>query len=493
MPPTLPSSLPHRLVLRVGFASLLLATLAPVAGWAADPALRNALERQVRAAGQAASSLGIHVVEVGTGEAVYGHNARTLLVPASNQKLLTTALALDTLGATFSFETPVGIQGEVREGVLYGDLAVRGGGDPTISGRFEAGDPFGAFRRWARALLARGIREVTGDLYLEHGLFEDAVIHPDWPREQLMWWYEAPVAALSFSDNVFLLRAWGAARAGSAGVVQTVPRLPMIQVRNTLATTSDRRQHHVRVHREPFGRVVEVSGRALLRSRPTEVWVTVNDPVEYFGAALREALAEEGIAIHGSTRPVERLPGPWWELVTLHRTAILPALDVTNKRSQNFYAETLLKLAGAELCGRGSWDGGRQALEQFLITKVGWQEGSFRLADGSGMSRNNRMTAQQLTQLLEYMYGHRYGWEFLASLPYSGEPEASLSRRLTDPPYRGNVFAKTGTLGGVSALSGYAKGGSGKIYAFSILGNRTTAGDGRQVQDRFLRALIDNG
>jgi serine-type D-Ala-D-Ala carboxypeptidase/endopeptidase (penicillin-binding protein 4) len=470
----------------------LVAFLLSAPSQAVDPALRAALERQVRAAGAAVAHLGVHVVDLTTGETVYAHNPDTLMIPASNQKLLTSALALDTLGPRYFFETPVGIQGEVRDGVLHGDLGVRGGGDPTISGRFEAGDSFAVFRRWAQALSERGIREVAGDLYLEHGLFEDEVVHPDWPREQLMWWYEAPVGALSFNDNVVQLRAWGS-QPGRPAAVEMVPRLPALRLHNGLVTSGERRQHNVRVHRAPFGRTVEVTGRAYRNARPTEVWVTVLDPVEYFGMALRHALAEEGIEIRGQSLPVERLPGPWWELVTAHRTNLLTALDVINKRSQNFYAESVLKLLGAHLCGEGTWEGGRRAVEQFATSRLGWEPGSFRVADGSGMSRNNRLTPRQLTHLLEHMYGHRYGWEFMVSLPYSGEPEASLSRRLTDPPYRGNVFAKTGTLGGVTALSGYVKGASGTLYAFAIVGNRTSTAEGRRLQDRFLMALIDNG
>jgi D-alanyl-D-alanine carboxypeptidase/D-alanyl-D-alanine-endopeptidase (penicillin-binding protein 4) len=215
--------------------------------------------------------------------------------------------------------------------------------------------------------------------------------------------------------------------------------------------------------------------------------------VAYFGAALRDALAQEGITVQGSTLPVDRLPGPWWELVDSHRTLLISALDVTNKRSQNFYAESLFKLLGARGCNDGSWAGGARVVSDFLVREVGWQRGAFRVADGSGMSRNDRVTPRQLTQLLEHMFDGRWGVEYVRSLPFAGEPDASLHRRLDDPPYRGNVFAKTGTLEGVSALSGYAKGRSGRLYAFSILANAASAWEGRVVQDRIVRALVDNG
>jgi D-alanyl-D-alanine carboxypeptidase/D-alanyl-D-alanine-endopeptidase (penicillin-binding protein 4) len=132
-------------------------------------------------------------------------------------------------------------------------------------------------------------------------------------------------------------------------------------------------------------------------------------------------------------------------------------------------------------------------ISDFLVRRVGWERGDFRVADGSGMSRNDRVSARQLTQLLEYMFGRRTGVEYLRSLPFAGEAEASLHERLDDDPYRGNVFAKTGTLGGVSTLSGYAKARSGRLYAFSILANGAAAWNGRVAQDRIVRALVDNG
>ena len=458
-----------------------------------DSRLRVALAGAVGEAGKGIPNLAVHIADLAEGGVDFAHRADVSLIPASNQKLITTAAALELLGPDYAFETQLGLRGTVSaDGVLSGDLAVRGAGDPTISGR-QDGDVYSAFRRWAAALSRRGVRTVAGDLYLEHGLFEGPTVHPDWPPEQQQWWYEAPVAALSFQDNCVLLRAWGSRQSGARGVLEAVPRVGVLELRNNLRTTSQRGKHNWAVLRRPGSPVVEVSGQLRASSAPLEVWVTVTDPVAYFGAGLRAAFAEEGIEIQGATRPVERLPGPWWELVHTHRTLLPAVLDVTNKRSQNFYAESLFKLMGARLCGAGSWEGGARVVGDFLVRRVGWERGDFRLADGSGMSRSDRVSARQLTKLLEYMFGRRAGVEYVRSLPFAGEPEASLHKRLTDEPYRGNVFAKTGTLSGISALSGYAKARSGRIYAFSILANGGSAWSGRVAQDRIVQALVDNG
>lgn len=454
----------------------------------APTSLALALQAEVGRAQHAASELGVHVVEMDTGETVYDFNADKPRVIASNTKLFTTAAALDAFGPGYFFETRFVLRGKVRNGVLEGDLGVVGGGDPHISGRDYGGDSYGPFRPWAQTLRERGIYRVTGDVYLAHGLFAPPVIHPEWPRDQLTRWYEAPVAALSFSDDCILVRVWPGASGGRPRV-ELVPNVPILRIENTARTTASSRGQQVIIHRTDDTLIVRGSiGR---NSGPVETWVTVPDPVRYFGEGLRAALGEGGVAIGGRLRPVEQLPVSVWERVGVHRTDLLSVIQVTNKRSQNFYAESLAKHLGALRCGHGSWPEGVRAIGEFL-RGTGVPAGSFKMTDGSGMSRENRFAPRHLTTLLRHMFFHPAGREYAQSLPFSGEDMGSWKRRMAAPPYRGNVLAKTGTLSGVSALSGYAKAVSGKSYAFSILLNRTS-GDPRYAQDRIVMALIDHG
>ena len=449
--------------------------------------LQVALQAAVGQAQRAASEIGVHIVELDTGETVYGFNPDQQRVIASNTKLLTTAAALDAFGPGYFFETRFVLRGQVRNGVLEGDLGVVGGGDPHISGRDFGGDPYGAFRPWARALQERGIYRVTGGIYLAHGLFTSPNIHPDWPRDQLTRWYEAPVDALSFSDDCILVRVYPGASGGRPRV-ELVPNVPILQIENT-ARTSPTRGQQVTIHRVDDRLIVR--GAIWQGSGPVETWVTVPDPVRYFGEGLKAALGEGSIQVEGRLHPVEQLPGAIWERVAVHRSDMVSIISVTNKRSQNFYAESLAKHLGAVRCKEGSWPSGVKAVGEFL-RGIGVPPGSFVMSDGSGMSRNNRFTPRHLTTLLRHMFFHPAGREFAQSLPYSGEDNGSWRRRMATAPYRGNVMAKTGTLSGVSALSGYAKAVSGKSYAFSILCNRAS-GDARHAQDRIVMALIDNG
>jgi serine-type D-Ala-D-Ala carboxypeptidase/endopeptidase (penicillin-binding protein 4) len=455
--------------------------------------LASAVEQQVRVGERVVAALGVEVIDVETGDEVYAHLPDNPRILASNTKLFTTAAALDALGPGYFFETRFLARGAVTDGTLAGDLAVIGGGDPNISGRLYEGDPYAVFRQWAAALKARDIHRVDGDLYLDHGMFEGPTIHPDWPARDRQKWYQAPISALSFSDNCLLVRIDPALRAGAPARVEVVPSLPLFKVENRARTSDSWRQHNAGVIRAQEDHRLTVFGSVYRNAGPLETWVAVPDPVEYFGAALRDALAEEGIEVTGRALPVERLPGLTWETVTVFRSDLLTTIGVTNKRSQNFYAESLLKVLGAERCGRGSWEAGIEAVAEFL-ERIGIPRGSYSMVDGSGLSRNNRFTPREVAHLLRTMYFHRYGREFLRSLPFSGEEDLSWRERLAEAPYAGNVFAKTGTIQGVSALSGYAKAGSGKLYAFSILCNDVgSTWAARRLQDRIVAAIIDNG
>jgi len=458
----------------------------------ASATLAEALRHEVDAARRTARGVGVHIVDLAAGDEVFAFEPDQPRILASNTKLLTTAAALAELGPDFRFETRFLMRGEIADGVLRGDVAVVGAGDPNLSGRFSDGDSFAPFRPWARELAARGVRRITGDLVLVNGIFEEPRIHPDWPRDQLTAWYEAPVDALSFNDNCVLVRVRPGSQPGKPVIAEVVPAMGHFEFRNSARTTSGRKRALV-VTRDASSDVLVVSGWIGAGSGPVDVWVAVHDPTAYFAAAVRAALADEGIEL-GEHYRYEHAPLVGiWELVSTHESDLPSTLAVTNKRSQNFYAESLTKLLGYRKHGAGSWENGTRAVREFAVS-LGLSAGAVQLADGSGLSRGDQATPRAMTQLLSRMYFHPYGREFLQSLPYSGESGLAWRRRLATPPYRGNVFAKTGTLNGVSALSGYAKARSGKVYAFSILLNQSRGNGGAHAaQDRIVRALIDRG
>lgn len=483
-------------------ALLLLAGVgAPARGANAIPAVRApgaeplaaALAAEARTTARAARQLGIHVRDLETDAEVLAVAADEPRILASNTKLLTTAAALSAFGPGPLFETRLLARGVVSGGELAGDLAVIGDGDPNISGRQYDGDVYAVFRRWAQALAAHGIRRVTGELLLVNGLFPGPRVHPGWPRDQLTSWYSAPVDALTFNDNCVLVRVRPGKQPGDRARVEVQPRLGYFRILNEATTVATRQEARLFVGRAGERDTIVVRGTVAQGTGASEEWVAVADPPAYFGHALAAALAEEGIAVAGRPREVHGLPAGEWEEIARHQSDLLPTIAVTNKKSQNLYAELLLRTLGQRRAGEGSWEKGVQTVSEFLVG-MGVPPGSFTLADGSGLARDNRMTPRAMTQLLAAMFASPHGREFVLSLPHSGEAGLRWERRLAEPPYRGNVFAKTGMIRGVSTLSGYVKGRSGKVYAFSILCNEIRGlAEAQRAQDRLLRVLVDRG
>jgi len=485
-----------RPLLRAGAAAALLSCLLPAIALGLTRELRVATEQARRVA----PALGVHVVDVASGETVYGFEPDRNRIIASNTKLLTSAAAVDLLTPGHFIETSLRANGLVAGGELQGDLAVVGAGDPSISGRHFGDDALFIFRSWGEQLRAAGVERVSGDLVLVDGLFDAEQVHPDWPRNQLHKWYEAPVSALSFNDNTVWVWVRPGAGSGAPAQAEITPYVPTVKISNRAKTTRHRSKHSIQINRKPGSDVIEVSGWVYSGAEPFVSAVTVPDPELLFGHALIAGLAQSGVTLAGSLRIRNDLPEAPWRVVARHRTSVATVIEVVNKRSQNFYAESLLKLLGALDCGLGSWASGREVVARFL-ERVGIPRGTYIYSDGSGMSRNNQFSPRQLTTLLRHMYFHRDGKAYMQSLAYSGESDfdppwmkSSLSERLEESSYRHNVLAKTGGLNGVSTLSGYVKARSGKLYAFSILCNSAPARwRAVDAQDRIVRTLIDRG
>ena len=426
--------------------------------------------------------MGVQVVRLSDGKTLFERDANRLFLPASNEKLLTSAAALVELGPDYEFRTVVGTSGQ--------DLIVVGGGDPTISGRFTDGDPTVYFRRWARVLKEQHVTRVAGDLVVDDSFFDRQFIHPNWPKSDLGHWYAAPIAALALNDNCIDVRIEPGLKPDAPAKVALIPDTRLFEIANRTKTVGSAKEHAPRVLRAPGRNVIQCDGGFYLHSQPTTSWVTVDDPVMYFATVLREVFAEEGVSIAGRIRRTAGAgQGKEFKPRVVHRFPLLPALGVMNKESQNFCAEQVLKTLGAEH-GDGSWNGGRQVAVQAL-SKLGLDSKGFVLDDGCGLSRSDRVTPQTLTSLLVAMQRGPLGEEFRETLSVAGL-DGTLRKRLTEEPYRGRVWAKTGSITGARALSGYVKCRSGEWLAFSLLVNNPRASV-RTIQDDFCKTLVDLG
>jgi len=491
-------SLRRRLVV---FVVVLSAWSGPVASAAPRTALQRRIDGILSGRALRGTAIGCRVIDVASGKVLYSYHATDPLLPASNMKLATTAAALETLGLDYAFVTRVGLVGR--------DLVVIGAGDPNISGRFHDGNVTAVFEGWAKALAAKGVTRIEGDLIADDTLFDRQYVHPTWPREQLHRWYCAPVGALSLNDNCADVTVLPASRPGLKAVVRVAPPGGYVTIVNAARTVS-RGRLLVSFGRHPGASVITVRGRVPAGARGYTESVTIDDPGAFFAATLKHVLAQHGVTVRGECRPaaaptdLER-----FRPLAEHRSTLVETVKVTNTRSQNFYAECLFKLLGAKSGGApGTFGKGAVAVERFLAMKTGRKTGKtgktgdtnpkfvspvfhFTVADGSGLSRRNRLSAMHITNLLRYMAGRPSAKVFRNSLATAGV-DGGLKRRMAEAPFRGRVHAKTGTIRGVSALSGYADTCDGRTLAFSILINnhRRTAAQMRTLQDDVCRTLV---
>ena len=448
------------------------------------------------------AEVGVAVYDLETGKALYERNAERPLSLASNQKLVTTACALDRLGAGYRFETTLSRTGKLCGEALEGSLVLRGGGDPTISSRFD-GTSDAVLKRFARALHEAGIKRVKGDVIADDRLFDRELRHPGWPRDQADRWYEAPVSALCLGDGCVEVTVAPGARAGAAPTVTLDPATSYFELEVRATTTGVKSEHMIAVDRVAEGarEKLIVRGAVLAGAQSIVATVTVLDPSMVFAATLRERLIAEGVAVDGTFRLAKEgedlaaaVP------LAAHESLLAEALPVVNKRSQNHYAEMILKAIGAHESATskspaaGSFAGGAAAVGRFLVEQ-GIAADSFTVEDGSGLSRGNRMAPRALATLLARMARHKEGGSYIASLAVAGADGSTLHGRLKDPALEGHVYAKTGTIAGVSALSGYVLAGPGdprRGVAFVVLCNHLSGpAHAREAQDRCVEVLAD--
>jgi D-alanyl-D-alanine carboxypeptidase/D-alanyl-D-alanine-endopeptidase (penicillin-binding protein 4) len=433
----------------------------------------------------------IQIVEVDSGRVVAERTPHQPLAPASNMKLFTTAAAIDMLKPSFEVTTAVHARGQIdASGTLNGDLKVVGRGDPTIGGRFHDGAATAVMQDWAADLKRAGIKTVSGDLVFEYGYMDTNYIHPTWPVDQLVNWYEAPVSAFSMQEGCVQVRVLPSSR-GQQCVVQLEPPTSFVNIQNSCRTGGGMPY----ITRQRGSNTIIVRGGVPARSGATEVFVTVENPVHYFASVTNETFAREGIRIMGQIVLTPHDPRPDWRLVTKHTTPLSVLVYVINKKSQNHYAEEVVKMIGAEKRHEGSWAAGTGEVKEWLTGKVGVPANEFSPTDGSGMSRDNRASANAFISLLRYMWKSPWRQEFVSSLPYSGDPDSKFGKHLRNPPFARQVYAKTGYISGVIGLSGYVHAQSGKVYAFSFLFNRYRVGVFAiyQLQDEMLKEIIRSG
>ena len=417
---------------------------------------------------------GVLIRSLDRDETIYAHNEQRLFVPASNQKILTGAAILETLGPDYRYTTTIAASGPITNGVLDGSLLVIGTGDPTFSSRFYD-EPRDAFRAWADSLRAVGVTRVTGGIIAVDTAFAGPTLGEGWMWDDLLGSASAPYGALQFNENVLRLELFPSRTDLQPALVVVRPATQAVRILNDTRTVPAGSVTNLRYLRDDVGTGIVIHGEIAADSDGASRTFAVQDPAAYFAGVLRETLREQGISIEGQVfhhtelEPYDPTLFNTWALFVHHSPPLSEILAGMMKPSQNQLAETMLVTVGREVLGDATADGGAAVVDS-LLTAWDVQPRRYRMADGSGLSRYDLVSPTMLVRVLEHMdlSDHREAW--IAALPIAGR-DGTLENRMRDAPLFERVVAKTGSLSGVRSLSGYLTTQSGERIVFSMLMN----------------------
>lgn len=420
------------------------------------------------------------LIEDEHGRVLAEHNASTLMMPASNRKVLVSAFAAECLGLASTLPTELWIEGDIRGSVLVGDVIIRGGGDPSLGGRYEA-DRDVRLQPFFDALKARGIASVQGDVVADVSLFSRETIPGSWKNDNLGASYAAPVDALAFNENVIGYRA-SSTDCGEVAITVD-PHFVDVSSRVSCADEGELEVHATELNG------LEVSGTFGRKPASANGVVAVEEPGLFAGQALLDLMLRGGIHSSGVVR-LQVEPREWDErLAVIQSPPIYFLLTTVLKNSQNLYAEMLFR-ASALIDAPISYEDARASEKVFLTAGVGLGEGQFYSADGSGLSPENMVTPATMVKAFRHLYEPGRRNVFYSLLATPGE-SGTLRRRL--PGLENRMRGKTGTINGVSSLSGYLLMPDESVRFFSIIVNHhlSTSSVAEAAIDRIVQRLAE--
>jgi len=470
------------LIMKVRIKKILFAAfLCSLFAKAAFAGLSERIDAIINQASQKKVQFGICIVKAETGKAVYSHNAEKAMIPASNMKIVITAAALEYLGADYEYKTKVGLCDDT--------LVITGSGDPLLADKVtdakynrKAG---WIFEDIAGKLKEAGITTIN-DIVVDSSIFDDNRVHPNWPGQQLNKWYACEVSGLNFNGNCIEVTA---ENIGGKVVIATEPATGFVKITDKVAAISKGRSA-VGAYRVP-GKANHLIIKGKCRRKQGPFAVAIEQPAAFFGFVLAENLTKRGIITKGKL--LEKPAGADCKLKILaqYSTPMDECLARCNKDSFGLAAEALLKTIAANANAdkkNGSWAGGAEIIRQYLLG-LGIKENQFYIDDGSGLSRENKLSASAITGVLTNVYKSKNRQLYKDCLAVGGV-DGTIGKYFKEEEYKGKIFGKTGYINKVKSFSGLCSTESGD-YIFSILANNTN-GQTRTAINDIAKAIVDS-
>lgn len=436
---------------------------------------------------------GVSVRNADTGEALFSHFSDIRLRPASNMKLLTGSTAMDILGPDYQFATEVLTDGEVKGKMIHGNLYLKGKGDPTLMKK--------DLDQFAKDLKAKGIDKINGSLIADDSWYDDVRYSQDlnWSDEHN--YVGSQVSALTLSPNedydagTIIVEVNPGNKTGELPKVTLTPETSTVEIVNNATTVAKGDTKSISIAREHGTNRIIIEGKMPLDGTRSQSWSAVWDPSMLALDVFQQSLKAEGIQIVGNGGMKTGVAPNSATVLASKKSMPLKDLFIPfMKLSNNGHAETLVKEMGRAQKGEGSWDAGLVVMKEKL-KQFGVNTDTVVLRDGSGMSHKNLVSAEELTNLLYTIQGKSWFPAFEASLPIAGNPErmigGTLRNRMADGLTAGNVTAKTGSITGVSTLSGYVTAKDGTELIFSVMINNYISGPVTPIEDAIAKVLAE--
>jgi serine-type D-Ala-D-Ala carboxypeptidase/endopeptidase (penicillin-binding protein 4) len=430
-----------------------------------DPELKN-------------SAITFYCYDITAKKVVAEYNPDMSVVPASVMKLVTTASALEILGAGYKFKTVLQYTGTIDSNkVLHGDLIIKGGGDPTLGSKyFNSDDPSLFLQEWTTFIRNAGIDSITGRVIADPGIYSDEMVPATWAWGDIGNGYGAAPSGLSIYDNICILTFKTGGKAGDSAVIDCIrPYVPDMEFINEVSAGNTTRDESY-IFGAPYSNMRLIRGVLPKGQAEYEVKGSLPDPAFLAAFELTYALKQAGIGVGGSATTVRMLqftgiyPDTKRTEIYAHQSPALASIVYfTNLNSVNLFAEHLINQIGYVRTGSGTVTAGSGSVVDFW-TKKGLNTTGMYVTDGSGLSRFDALSGRHLVDILVYMNESKNYSTFEKSLPVAGK-SGTLSHLCKGTKAQGNVMAKSGTMTRVKSFAGYVKAKSGNKLAFAVILN----------------------
>lgn len=424
-------------------------------------------------------SWGFYAIETSTKKIVADYNSELLLEPASVLKVLTTGAALNLLGEDFQFSTQLAYSGNIdKAGVLHGNLYIIGGGDPTIgSPLFPSAQCDSIFKKFKTALTKANIKEIKGHIVADASIFDDNVLSDGWIWEDIGNYYAGGAFGINVHENYYSVLFNAGIKSGDSAQISGTENMPSeMQLINHVTTAAANSGDNCFIYGSPYTYQRLLQGTVPLGKKNYPVDGSLPDPPLYFADLFYQFLREANISITGipTTTRIQKIAGDTTSLtknsISEYKSPKLSQIIYfTNIKSNNLFAEAILKIIGKTQNGTGSTASGVEALVNYYKNQ-GINLDGLVMVDGCGLSRLDKISTRQLTEVLTSLASKKTFTTFSNSLPLAGI-SGGMAGMCKNTVAEKNLRAKTGNMTKIKSYAGYVTNAAGKKIAFSIIFN----------------------